>query len=362
MTDLRRLLRPELASLHAYETPASPAPIRLDANESPWPLPEEARRQLAEAVASLSLHRYPDPRASEVRARLAARIGADASQIVLGVGSDEVIQLLITALARPREGRARAVVMVPDPTFSMYGIIAAGHGLDVVRVPLDATFGLDVEAFLRAIEAHRPNLVFLATPNNPTGNAFARGAVEAIVRAAHDAVVVVDEAYGAFASARATDLATAHPNVVLLGTLSKIGLAALRLGWAVAPDWLVPELEKVRLTYNLPGPTQALASLALGPLWPTFEAHVAAIVEERARLAAGLAAIEGVTPHPSDANFVLATLGPDAPATADALRREGLQVRAFGAHHPRLAHHLRFTVGTPAEDDALLEALARARR
>jgi histidinol-phosphate aminotransferase len=360
MDRLRGLLRPGLEALRAYETPATHAAIRLDANESPWPLPAEARARVQAALETLPLHRYPDPRATELRHALAAHTGTSPERLVLGVGSDEVIQILQTALARPRVGHARAVVMVPDPTFSMYGIIAQGQGLDVVRVPLDAHFQLDVAAFERAIALHRPNLIFLATPNNPTGNAFDVDSLTSIVRAAPDAVVVLDEAYGAFGGRPLAALADANDNVVLLGTLSKIGLASLRVGWARVPSWLALELEKVRLTYNLPLPSQVVATLALGPLWPVFAGHVEAIVAERARFVAALRGIPGVHPLPTDANFVLCEVGERAQALAAALHAGGIQVRAFGAGHPRLAQHLRFTVGTPAEDDALLGALARA--
>lgn len=357
---LRALLRPELASLHAYETPAAPAAIRLDANESPWPLPSAARERIARELADLELHRYPDPRAAELRAAIAAYCGARPEELVLGIGSDEAIAILETAIARPRPGRARAVVIHPDPSFSMYGIIARGHGHDVVKVPLDASFQLDVPAFLRAIEEHAPSLIFLPSPNNPTGNGFDHQAIRAIVEAAPDALVVLDEAYVEFASRPMRDFFDRHDNVALLGTLSKIGLAALRVGWTRVPAWLAPELEKVRLTYNLPTPTQRIATLALTELLPVIRDHVRAIRDERARLVAGLARIEGLVPLPTDANFVLVECGDRAAAVAQTAYAAGIQIRSFGTH-PRLARHVRITVGTPEENAALLDALTRAR-
>jgi len=357
---LRARLRPELASLHAYETPEAPAAIRLDANESPWALPREARERIARELAELPLHRYPDPRATELRAALAAYTGARPEELVLGVGSDEAIAILETALARPMPGQERAVVMHPDPSFSMYGIIARGHGHDVVKVPLDARFQLDLPAFLRAIEQHRPSLIFLPSPNNPTGNAFDHDAIRAIIEAAPDTLVVLDEAYVEFAARSMRPFFDAYDNVALLGTLSKIGLAALRIGWARVPEWLARELEKVRLTYNLPAPSQRIGRLAMTELLPTVRAHIAAIRDERARLIAGLEAIEGLVPLPTDANFVLVECGDRAGEITERARAAGIQIRSFGAH-PRLAGHVRITVGAPGENAALLHALTRAR-
>ena len=166
------LLRAELASLSAYHVPAAPVRVRLDANESPWALPEAAQREIAEALSRIELHRYPDPHASELRAALARYAGAQERELSIGVGSDELIATLITALAEPRPGAQRACVLFPDPSFVMYGLIARARGVRAVTVPLDARFDLDAQLWIEAIERERPNLIFLPTPNNPTGNAF----------------------------------------------------------------------------------------------------------------------------------------------------------------------------------------------
>lgn len=358
---LRALLRPELASLDAYHTPPAPAAIRLDANESPWPLPDAARARIAEEVASIPLHRYPDPRATALRDAIAEYAGARGDELVLGVGSDELIAILETALVRPRAGRERAVVLHPDPSFSMYGIIGRGRGLDAVKVPLDAAFQLDVGAFERAIEEHRPHLVFLPSPNNPTGNCFDEGALRAIVQAASDALVVIDDAYVEFAPGSCSRaLFETHENVAVLGTLSKIGMAALRVGWVRARPWLAHELEKIRLPYNMPAPSQVIATLMLRELMPIVREQIDAIRRERARLIAELAAMPGLTPCPTDANFVLVHVGgAGAAALAARLYDAGIQVRSFGGH-ARLGEHVRTTVGTTEENDALIAALADA--
>jgi histidinol-phosphate aminotransferase len=352
---LAELLRAELASMRAYETPEAPAAIRLDANESPWPLPPEARERIARELADLPFHRYPDPRSTALRAAIARYAEAEPDELVIGVGSDEAIALLETAIARPRAGRERACVLYPDPSFSMYGISARARGLDAVRVPLGPRFELDPDAFAAAIREHGPSIVFLPSPNNPTGNAFDPAAIAAVIEAAEGALVVLDEAYVEYASRPLRGFFARHENVAILGTLSKIGLAALRVGWVRVRPWLAHELEKVRLPYNLPLPSQRIAELALGELLPLLRAQAKAVLAERGALTAALRGIRGLEPLETDANFFLVRAD-DAAGIAAHLHARGIQVRAFPAH-PRLAGHLRITVGTPDENAALLAAL-----
>ncbi|MBX3275215.1 MAG: histidinol-phosphate transaminase [Sandaracinaceae bacterium] len=344
-----------LAALRAYHTPPEPAPIKLDANESPWPLPEAARRRLAEALAELPLHRYPDGAASELRAALAARLGARGDELLLGVGSDEVIGVLMAAFDRPRPGAARPTVLYPTPTFVMYPITSRVQGFTPIEVPLDDAFDLDVDATCAAIRAHRPNLVFLASPNNPTGNAFDEDALAAVVAEADDALVVIDEAYAPFAGRSLGDWVDRHPNVGVMSTLSKIGLAGLRVGWIRMHPALAHEAEKARPPYNLSLPAQRAATVALTELAGLLDETVAAIVEAREALGAALARIEGVRPCPSRANFFLVEV-PDGAAWQAGLLARGVQVRHF-ASVPRLSRHLRITVGTPEENGRLVEAL-----
>ncbi|UJR78955.1 pyridoxal phosphate-dependent aminotransferase [Sandaracinus amylolyticus] len=359
---IRERLRPELAALHAYETPAAPARIRVDGNESPWALPAEARARIAEAMASIALHRYPDPRCTALRAALSGYVGARPDELVIGVGSDEVISILETAIARPRSGSASAVVMHPDPSFSMYGIIGRGHGHAVVKVPLDERWDLDADVWARAIDEHRPSLIFLPSPNNPTSNRFDERVVRRIVEQARDALVVLDDAYVEFSSGSISHaLFEKHDNVAVLGTLSKIGLAALRVGWVRVKPWLAHELEKVRLTYNIPTPSQEIATLALGPLMPILREQIALVRAERSKLVAGLAAIPGIAVDPTDSNFALVRAGSRTLDVAARMHAAGVQVRTF-AGHPRLAERMRITVGTPEENHVVLAALADAMR
>jgi histidinol-phosphate aminotransferase len=352
-------LRSELTELQAYSVPGDPAPIKLDANESPWPLPPALRERIARALADLPLHRYPDPRATELRARLAASLGARPEELVIGSGSDEVIALLCTALSRPRPGAYRASVLIPVPTFVMYRITALAHGLHPVSVPLDEAFQLDVPAMRAALDEHRPALCFLATPNNPTGNAYRDVAIRSLIEASPDTLFVIDEAYAAFAGRSLSSWVDAYPNVALLGTLSKVGLAAARVGWARLPQPLAREVDKVRQPFNVSALSQSVAALALGELRAELDAHVAAVVAERARLAEALPLLPGLHVYPTAANFFLVRVERDPEALVAALRFSGIAVRSFHAQGGRLARHLRITVGTPTENDALLEALTR---
>ncbi len=348
-------LRPTLRDLHAY-TPAAPPPIKLDANESPWPLPNDVRGELARAMSALPLHRYPDARATKLRTTLAAHLDCAPDELVLGTGSDELIAILCGAFDAGH-------VLIPSPTFVMYRINALTHGLQPLEVPLCPDWSLDVEATRAALATHQPVLAFYARPNNPTGASIPQEVLTELVRSAPDTLHVVDEAYVAFhrTSPQAPPhslgpWSTEHRNVATIGTLSKTGLAGLRVGWLRADPALVAELEKVRQPFNLGAPTQEAARLVLERHWNVLEQRVRAIVRERKRLFESLerhASI--VTVWPSDANFLLVRPRTPAAELAQRLRSEGIAVRAFGPGP--LEQLLRITVGTPAQDDRLLAAL-----
>ena len=344
------VVRPEIRALTAYAVAKADGLVKLDANESPFPLPGEVRAKIAAAIADVPFNRYPDGGAGDVAAALRARLGLpDGLDLILGNGSDELIQIIALALARPG-----AVVLAPEPTFVMYRMSALYAGMRYVGVPLAADFTLDSAAIQAAIERERPALVFLASPNNPTGNLFAAADVERILRAA-PGLVVVDEAYGAYANESFLPRAREFANLLVLRTMSKIGMAALRLGYAVAaPEWIA-ELNKVRPPYNLNALTQAAARvlLAEGPL---LAHHAATVKAERTRLTAALSALPDVTVFPTQANFVLMRV-PDADRSFAALRAAGILVKNVHGSHPALLQCLRITVGTRAENDALVAAL-----
>jgi len=344
------LVRDEIRALTAYEVAPAAGLIKLDANENPFPLPAAVQVKIAAAAAAVPLHRYPDGGAHALVAALrrAHRI-PDSYGVLLGNGSDELIAIITAALARPG-----AAMLVPEPTFVMYRMNALYAGMRFVGVPLTAELALDTDSMLAAVARERPALVFLASPNNPTGNLFDPAAVERIVRAS-PGLVVVDEAYCAFAGTSFLPRLYEFPNLLVLRTLSKIGMAALRLGYAVASPAWIGELNKVRQPYNVNALTQAVAQVMLREE-QVLATQVAAVVAERGRLAARLAKLPGVHVFPADANFVLARV-PDAAAWFAALRDAGILVKNLSGAHPRLAECLRITVGTPAENDALLSAL-----
>ena len=346
------VVREEVRALKAYHVSPAEGLVKLDAMENPYRLPPELAARMGERLARVAVNRYPDPAAPRLKQRLREAMGIDpALDVVLGNGSDEILQIISLALARPG-----AAVLAPEPSFVMYRLAAIAAGMRYVGVPLRADFTLDEEALLAAIARERPALTWIAYPNNPTGNLFPREAILRVI-AASPGLVVVDEAYYAF-SGGVSLLAEVgrHPNLVLVRTVSKLGLAGLRLGLAIGTrDWL-GEFEKLRMPYNVNSLSAAAAEMLLEHR-EVFERQTAAIVAERARLERSLDAIARVRRFPSAANFVLARV-PDAPAAFEALKARGILVRNFHGTHALLAHCLRLTVGTPDENAQMLEALA----
>lgn len=359
VTDWSSLLRLELADLTAY-APSHPAGVtaKLDANEAPPNPSPKVCEVVARAVARTALERYPDPAATELKARIAERTGARPSDLFVGTGSDEVIALMLTALARPRERAAQAVVLSPTPTFVMYRVTSRAHGLKPVEVPLDEGWDLDVGAMGRAIEMTRPSVVFVASPNNPTGNRMSEERLRFVLGAAGDALVVVDEAYVDYAGESQRRWREAHPRLAILRTLSKVGLAALRIGWLEADAALVRELDKARQPFNVAATSQAAAAAVLAEAWDDVQAHVASVVRERERVAAALGELQGVDVTPSQANFLWVGTPRPASAVYDGLLRRGVLVRSFHASGGRMANRLRVTIGTRTENDAFLGALS----
>jgi histidinol-phosphate aminotransferase len=344
------VVRPEIRALTAYEVADAAGLIKLDAMENPYRLPPEVRAKIAAAVADVPVNRYPDGGAAGVKAALREAFDISGNLgLVLGNGSDELIQMLTVMVAAPG-----VTILAPDPSFVMYRMNAVYAGARFVGVPLAADFALDMKAMLEAIEREEPALIFLAYPNNPTGNLFAPEHVEAVLRAA-PGLVVVDEAYHAFAGTSFLPRVADHPNLVVMRTVSKIGMAGLRLGYAIGAREWTGEIEKIRQPYNLNALTQAVASVLLRES-ALLEAQAAAIKAERSRVAVALAALPGVEVFPTHTNFVLARV-PDAPRWFERLRQARILVKNLHGWHPLLTNCLRITVGTPEENDAVLAAL-----
>lgn len=349
---VKATIRPKIRALKAYPVAKATGMIKLDAMENPYGLSGEARAEIAAAVANARINRYPDGSGDEVKAALRRSLSlGDEVGLVLGNGSDELLQMLTAVIAKPG-----AVVMAPDPSFVLYRTVADLANLRFVGVPLHADFTLDIAAMLAAIERDKPALIWLAYPNNPTGTLFPEADVERIIRAA-PGIVAVDEAYYAFADASFLPRVLEFPNLIVVRTLSKVGMAGVRLGYAAAhPAWIA-ELDKVRPPYNVNSLTQAVVPVLLAHA-PLLAEQAAAIRRERARLAAALAPLRRVTVFPSHANFLLLRV-PDAPHWFATLREAGILVKNVDGWHPLLANCLRITVGTPAENNALLDALSR---
>ena len=346
-------VRPEIRELNAYHVQPAHGMIKLDAMENPYTWPEDLRDAWVELLRVTDVNRYPDPAARALADRLFEAMAVPhGMRMMLGNGSDELIQMVTMSLAGP----SRCVLSV-DPGFVMYRMIATFCGMRYVGVPLTAdTFALDLPALLQAMDEHQPAVVFLAYPNNPTGNLFDAAAVEAVIRAA-PGLVVVDEAYAPFTEASFMSRLGEFDNLLVMRTVSKMGLAGLRLGLLAGPAAWIEQFDKVRLPYNINALTQASATFALQHK-AVFDTQTAAIRRERERLATALAAIEGVEVYPSEANFLLLR-APTGKATAwfNALRDRRVLIKCLDGGHPLLRDCLRPTVGTPDENDALIAAL-----
>jgi histidinol-phosphate aminotransferase len=354
---LAALLRPELAELRPYLPTLGEYAIRLDANEAPPLLSGRARERLASAASELRWERYPDVTVAELRRSIATRCGATPEEVLVGVGSDEIITLLLTVLSLPRGRAPAATVVTTTPTFVMYRMSARVRGMRVMEVPLDANWDLPVDSMHHAIEMAVPNLIFIASPNNPTGNLMSRDRLEQVIARASDSLVVVDEAYVDYADRNQLDLYRSHPNVVILRTLSKVGFAALRVGWLLGQPELVAELNKARLPYNVPTPSQALAALALSELHDEIDQTSRYVVAERTRLVTEIGAMDGIEAASSDANFLWLQCRHPAEMVWSALAKRGILVRSFHASGGRLSRQIRVTVGTREENTQFLSAL-----
>ena len=344
------LIRPEVLAMSAYPVADSDGMVKLDAMENPYPLPPEMRRELAMALSRVELNRYPDPGARKLRELLARKMRVPRGmELLLGNGSDDLIQIISLALARPG-----AAMMFPSPTFVMYGMNAALCGMRAVPVPLRDDFSFDAGAFVERMKAERPALVFLAYPNNPTGMLYPEEQVVKVIEAS-EGLVVVDEAYHVFAGSSFLPRLGEFPNLAVLRTVSKLGLAGIRLGYLAArPEW-IGELNKVRQVYNINVLTQAAALFILERL-EVLEEQAALIRNERQILGKALSALKGVQVFPSEANFFLVRV-PDAGCAYESLKRQGVLVKNL---HPGLRQCLRVTVGTADENRILLTALREA--
>ena len=348
----KTLIRPEIQALGAYHVPDAEGMLKLDAMENPYALPEGLKKQWAAVLAGPAVNRYPDPRAPEVGKRLreVMNIGPD-MDVLLGNGSDELIQMIMLAITSPER-----VVMAPEPGFVMFSMLARITGMKYQGIALQSDFSLDLESALYALRKNKPAVLFLAQPNNPTGNLFPVEHVRALVETA-PGLVVIDEAYTPFCDSDYLPLAREFDNVLIMRTFSKVGFAGLRLGFLIGrPAWL-EQFDKVRLPYNINSLTQAGAAFALEN-FEDFQAQAARIRADREELAHALQETPGLDVFPSEANFVLVrTFDMDAPHVYAELVKRGVLIKCLDAAHPLLRNCLRITVGTPEENSRCVAAL-----
>lgn len=344
------VIRDDVRAIKAYPVPSAVGFVKLDAMENPFSLPEGLQQQLGERLGRQALNRYPlsDPRG--FKERLGKAVGLPAGmQLMLGNGSDELIHLVVLACAKPG-----ATVLAPAPSFVMYQMSARFDHCNYVGVPLKENFALDTERMLQAIEQHVPPVIFIAYPNNPTGNLFERAAIEAILQAA-PGIVVLDEAYLPFAQDTWMPWLKRTPNLLIMRTLSKMGLAGIRLGYLAAdPDW-IEQFEKLRPPYNVNVLTLTAADLMLENM-SILDAQAASLRQERAKLLGHLQATPGVRAFDSAANFILFRVK-NADAVFAELKQRGVLIKNLSATHPLLAGCLRVTVGTAAENETFIKAL-----
>ena len=342
--NIKKFVRPGVYALSAYEAKEIPCKVKLDANESPYGFTAAIN-----ALKTLRTNRYPDPEARALKQLIAKDLGVGPENILQGNGSDELIYYLITAFGGP--------VLYPVPTFSMYGIISQALGERKFGVPLDAEFDLDLKKMLDAARREKPKLIFLSSPNNPTGNCFSSGKILKLIESSSSkSIVVVDEAYQPFASAKGfIPLLHDYENLVIMRTLSKIGLAGLRVGFVIAKQEIIHEVNKVRLPFNLNSLSQTIAVEAMKKKGLMKE-HIRSIVSEREKLFREISNIEGITAYPSEANFILFKPG-SADKIYEYLLNDGVLVRNMKGV---VNGCLRVTVGTPAENRAFLRTLRRA--
>ncbi|TNF62259.1 MAG: histidinol-phosphate transaminase [Burkholderiales bacterium] len=350
-------IRQDIQSMHAYAIQDSTGMVKLDAMENPFPLPLELQKALGERLGAVAINRYPGRRVEDLRQALARHVDLpEGCALMLGNGSDELISLLAMACDMPG-----ASILAPVPGFVMYAMSAQLQGLTFHGVPLTAEFELDADAMRAAMREHRPAITYIAYPNNPTANLWDADTIRGLVAGAadHGGLVVVDEAYQPFSSRSWLEEIRANPaanaNVLLMRTLSKFGLAGVRLGYLLGPQALVHEVDKLRPPYNVSTLNAECALFALEHA-DVFAGQAALIREQRARLVEELAAMPGVRPFPSEANMVLVRL-PDAQRAFEGLKARGVLVKNVSKMHPLLGNCLRLTVGTPDENAQMVAAL-----
>lgn len=345
-----RTLREDICALQPYHVPVSAGMVKLDAMENPYSLPAWLKTEIVGLLGQIPFNRYPDAGGTRLKdcLRQVMKVPAD-MDILLGNGSDELIQMIITAVARPK-----AVLISVEPSFVMYRMIAALNNVQYVGVRLKEDFSLDIETLLNRISLHKPKIIFLSYPNNPTGNLFSEEDVIRIIEAS-PGLVVVDEAYHAFAKISFMDKLPNYPNLLVMRTISKLGLAGIRLGFLVGSKEWLEHIDKVRLPYNVNSVTQIIAQTVLDHQKVLLE-QAEAVIGQRRLMTALLNKTKGVKAYPSDANFILFKVD-QAEEVFKKLKEHKILIKNLHGTHSLLDNCLRVTIGTTEENQQFLQAL-----
>lgn len=342
--NIRKFVKPGVYTLTAYQAKEIQCRVKLDANESPYGF-----KGFNNIVKNIETNRYPDPEAKKLKNIIAKEFSVKPENILQGNGSDELIYYLITTFGGP--------VLFPEPTFSMYGIIAKSLGEKTIPIALNESFDLDIEQILSCIKKEKPKLVFLSSPNNPTGNCFSSEKILKIIeKTAQKSLVIVDEAYQPFSSKKGfIPLLNDYENLVIMRTLSKIGMAALRTGFLIAHVEIIEQINKVRLPFNLNSFSQAIACEILRKK-ELLNKYIKSICNERDRLFIEMLKIKEIKPYPSEANFILfKVVNPEM--IYQALLKNGVLVKNMNSI---IKGCLRVTVGTLKENNIFLMELKKS--
>jgi histidinol-phosphate aminotransferase len=351
--DLAELVREKVKSLQAYHVENIDCEIKLHANENPFAPPDELSRQFRESFNDIELNRYPDPDCHLLKAAISKINDISAESLVIGNGSDELIQLILQIFCDAGESYS-----FPDPTFGMYSIIGKGMGLVPHPFPLDAQWDFKADDYLKFLDEKKAKVVFFSYPNNPTGNCYAKQEIQKVIEN-FQGIVVLDEAYFDFANKTFYRDIANHNNLIVLRSLSKIGLAGLRVGYGMATPFIIEQINKVRLPYNSNTISQNFATRLLKNFAPV-QKQIGMILAERDRLFQGLSQLDFLTVFPSDSNFILFRVNDGGDKLFEKLMENGILVRNLGSH-PLLKNCLRVTGGTAKENDQFLALLGRIR-
>ena len=349
--DLMGLVRKKIKNLSAYHVENLSDEIKLHANENPYPPSPELLKKIFLGLGELELNRYPDPECRNLKQAIANKTGALPEQIIIGNGSDELIQYLMQVLCDEGDH-----IAFPDPTFAMYGITANCLGLNPVHFSLNHNWDFEAQPALKVLAKHKARLVFLSYPNNPTGNCFSEQPIQQIIEQ-FDGIVVVDEAYQDFSGKSFLKQMKNHNNLVILRSLSKIGLAGLRIGYGIFPSILAEQVNKVRLPYNSNTLSQCVATELLND-FNHVEKQIHSILEERDRVMHELSKLSSIITYPSNSNFILFKVPSGGENLFNKLKSNRILVRNLNSH-PKLKNCLRITIGTKLENNQFVEQLRK---